>query len=71
MPQNESKVTIDTLGKTEKKIVQQENSPINNSTSVQHITNIIDSEKIDCKEESKDEQFSCNVCARKFTRHTL
>ena len=71
MPQIENKVTIATIGKTEKKTVQQENSPIDNSISTKHTLNIIDPEKIDCKEESMDEPFLCNVCARKFTRHTF
>ena len=71
MPQNENKVTINTKGKTEKKTNHQENCPINDSISVKHTLNIIDPGKIDCKEESKDEPFSCNICARKFTRHTF
>jgi hypothetical protein len=67
--------TIDTIVKTEEKTekngIQKENSSINNSISILHTLNNIDPEKIDCKEESKDEPFSCNVCARKFTRHTF
>ena len=66
---------IDTIVKTEEKTekngIQKENSPIKNSISILHTLNNIDPEKIDCKEESKDEPFSCNVCARKFTRHTF
>ena len=31
----------------------------------------IDPEKIDCKEESNDKPFSCNVCTIKFTQHTF
>ena len=71
MPQNENKVTINTNGKTEKKTNQQKNCPMDNSVSIQHTLNNIDPDKIDCKEESKDEPFSCNICAKKFTRHTF
>ena len=65
---------IDTIGKTEEKTeknIPKEIYPDDNSISIQHTINFIDPEKIYCKEESKDEPFLCNVCARKFTRHTF
>ena len=67
----ETKVAIDKAEKKTEKTNQHENCPIDNSNSIQRTWNIIDSEKIDCKEESNDKPFSCNVCAIKFTRHTF
>ena len=67
----ETKITIDKAEKKTEKSNQHENCPIDNSNSIQRTLNIIDPEKIDCKEESNDKPFSCNVCAIKFTRHTF
>jgi uncharacterized C2H2 Zn-finger protein len=67
----ETKVTVDKAEKKTEKTNQHENCPIDNSNSIQCTLNIIDPDKIDCKEESNDKPFSCNVCAIKFTRHTF
>ena len=69
--QTEIKVAADKVSKKTEKINQHENCPIDNSNSIQRTLKIIDPEKIDCKEESKDKPFSCNICAIKFTRHTF
>ena len=68
---SETKITVDKAEKETEKTNQHENSPSDNSNSVQRTLNIIDPEKIDCKKESNDKPFSCNVCAKKFTRHTF
>ena len=67
----ETKITVDKAEKKTEKSNQHENCPIDDSNSIQRTWNIIDSEKIDCKEESNDKPFSCNVCAIKFTQHTF
>jgi hypothetical protein len=67
----ETKIIVDKAEKKTEKTCQLENCPIDNSNSIQRTLNIIDPEKMDCKEESNDKPFSCNVCAMKFTRHTF
>ena len=67
----ETKVTVDNAAKKTEKTNHHENCPIDDSNSIQRTLNNIDPEKIDCKEESNDKPFSCNVCAIKFTRHTF
>ena len=67
----ETKIIVDKAEKKTEKTCQLENCPIDNSNSIQRTLKIIDPEKIDCKEQSNDKPFSCNVCAMKFTRHTF
>ena len=69
--QTDPETKVDKTEKKTEKTNQHENCPIDNSNSIQRTLNIIDPEKIDCKEESNDKPFSCNVCAIKFTRHTF